>query len=106
MTLFSPTFFLFVTAALGIYYLCPSRWQWIWLLAVSVIFYGLAGGAVALASTLVMVGLVWLAARLMDQYCRYRRHIFAAGMACVLLMLVVYQYLGFLRSRSTGYRDF
>lgn len=98
MTLLSPTFYLFVTAAIGVYYICPTKLQWMWLLTISGVFYYMAGGVAALLATLVMILLVWLAALLLHRMPKYRKGIMIGGLACVLAMLFSYRYLGFLET--------
>ena len=43
MSLISMEFLIFVFAALAVYYLIPGRYQWIWLLGVSYVYYASSG---------------------------------------------------------------
>lgn len=59
MALISMKFLLFVLAAAGIYYLIPGKYQWIWLLIVSYVYYlshGWGIGLFLLCSTLTSFG--------------------------------------------------
>lgn len=43
MTLLSNTFAVFLLATLAVYYICPKRFQWMCLLAASIVFYAFSG---------------------------------------------------------------
>ena len=66
MAFTSGTFLLLVAAAVAVYYVTPGRWQWLVLLAASMVFY-LAGGLQALVWLLTVIAVTWAAGLLLQR---------------------------------------
>ncbi|MBR2752031.1 MAG: MBOAT family protein [Clostridiales bacterium] len=59
MTITSLSFFLFLIGAVTVYYIAPSKFQWVRLLLLSLIFYGLAAKPVTFLYVLISTGMAW-----------------------------------------------
>jgi alginate O-acetyltransferase complex protein AlgI len=92
----SPEFLVFFVSAVAIYYLCPPRYRWAWLLAASYYFYAAWAPEYVIllvASTLVTYVLAIQIAKASLQ--PRRKAFLALGLVLNLGLLALFKYLGF-----------
>ncbi len=92
MTFFSPLFFIFLPVVAWVHYHLPDKYQYLWLLAASLVFY-LSGGPAFAAGLLAISLITYGAVRGMEKAGPKRSATFLAGaILLTLLMLVLFRY--------------
>ncbi len=92
MTFFSPIFFIFLPVVAWVHYHLPGKYQYLWLLAASLVFY-LSGGPAFAAGLLSISLITYGAVRGMEKTGPKQSAAFLAGaILLTLLMLVLFRY--------------
>ena len=103
----SLAFVVFFPVAVGVYFLTPHKWRWMWLLAASYFFYGWWRPeylALIVGSTLIDY---WAGIRMGAQPTQEARKPFLyVSLAANLGMLVAFKYLGFFGESANAFLDF
>lgn len=96
MTLVSFSFICFLLIMLLLYYLLPSKWQWVILLFGSIAFYMLAGTPYTFVYVIISVLSIYFGTHMMDKKPERKKSIYVLTLLINILMLVALKYTNFI----------
>lgn len=102
MTLVSFSFICFLLIVLLLYYLLPSKWQWVILLFGSTAFYMLAGTPITFIYVIVSILSIYLGTHFMERKPDSKKKIYVITLLINILMLVALKYTNFILTNITA----
>lgn len=92
----SLSFYLFLLFTLLVYYIIPGKWQWVWLVVVSIVFSAIATGLTPLLFVFINAAVAYAATRFFakDNSGRYRRTVLVLSLAAIVSQLFLLKYYG------------